>query len=122
MPKVLVVEDEMLIRLHVVDTFRDNGFTVVEAADGEQALRLLEADASIDAVFSDVTLPGVVDGFAVGRWVRRHRPGVPVFLTSGEVNAAHAERVAGEAPFFAKPCDYAEVADFIRSRLQACDA
>ena len=112
----------MLIRLHVVDSFRDSGFTVVEAADGAQALEILEQDPSIDAVFTDVTLPGHVDGFAIARWVRSRRPTVPVFLTSGEVTAAHAERIAGGEPFFAKPCDYLEVADIIRRRLEKCGA
>jgi len=122
MPKVLVVEDEMLIRLHVADSFRDSGFTVLEAADGAQALRILEQDPSIDAVFTDITLPGDIDGFAVARWVRSRRPAAKVFLTSGEVTAAHAERVAGDEPFFAKPCDYTEVAEIIRGRLESCGA
>jgi len=108
----------MLIRLHVVDTFRDSGFIVVEAADGVQALQILEKDRSIDALFTDITLPGDVDGFAVARWARNQRPGLAVFLTSGEVTAMHAERIAGDEPFFAKPCDYAEVAEVIRSRLE----
>lgn len=120
MPKVLVVEDETLIRLHIVDSFRDSGFAVVEAADGADALRALEQDPLIDAVFTDITLPGEVDGFAVARWVRSRRPAVPVFLTSGEVTAAHAERVAGAEPFFAKPCDYLQVAEIIRGRLEKC--
>ena len=110
----------MLIRLHVVDSFRDSGFAVVEAADGAQALQILERDPSIQAVFTDITLPGDIDGFAVARWLRSHRPAVRVFLTSGEVTAAHAERIAGDEPFFAKPCDYAEVADIIRGRLEKC--
>ena len=117
MPKVLVVEDEMLIRLHVADTFRDSGFAVLEAADGASALRMLEKDESIAAVFTDVTLPGELDGFALARWVRSQRPGVPVVLTSGEVTAAHAERIGRGEPFFAKPCDYVEVANFIRGLL-----
>ena len=112
----------MLIRLHVVDSFSDSGFAVVEAADGVQALKILEQDRSIDAVFTDLTLPGDVDGFAVARWARDHRPGLPVFLTSGEVTQSHAERIAPDEPFFGKPCDYAEVAASIRGRLQKCDA
>ena len=122
MPKVLVVEDEMLIRLHVADSFRDSGFAVAEAADGASALRILEQDDSIDAVFTDVTLPGEPDGFALARWVRSKRPGLPVVLTSGEVTAAHAERIGLDEPFFAKPCDYADVAAFIRAQLEKCSA
>ena len=112
----------MLIRLHVADTFRDSGFTVVEAADGAKALQILEQDKSIDAVFTDVTLPGELDGFAVARWVRKQRPDLPVVLTSGEVTATHAERIGRDEPFFAKPCDYTDVAEFIRGRLEKCGA
>ena len=122
MPKILIVEDELLIRMHVADTFRDHGFAVVEAADGTNALQILAQDTAINAVFTDVTLPGDVDGFGVARWVRKERPGVPVVLTSGEVTATHAERIGRDEPFFAKPCDYAEVAAFIRARLQKCGA
>jgi DNA-binding NtrC family response regulator len=122
MPTVLVVEDELLIRLHVADTFRDRGFEVIEAGDAAAALSILKANARVDAVFSDVSLPGGLDGFALARWIRNHRPGVPVVLTSGEVTADHAHAVSREEPFFAKPCDYDHVADFIRQRLQACGA
>jgi DNA-binding NtrC family response regulator len=120
MPKILVVEDEMLIRLHVADTFRDCGFEVVEAADGQNALAHLQSDRSIAAVFSDVTLPGQPDGFGLARWVRANRPGLPVVITSGEVTATHAQAVSKDEPFFAKPCDYAGVAAFIRGLLDRC--
>jgi CheY-like chemotaxis protein len=122
MPTILVVEDELLIRLHVADTFRDCGFNVIEAADGTGALQILQGNASIHAVFTDVTLPGQPDGFALARWIRQHRPGLPVVLTSGEVTAAHAKAVNAREPFFAKPCDYGGIAAFIRERLQPCGA
>lgn len=111
----------MLIRLHVADTFRDCGFEVIEAADGEEAIKCLQRE-SIDAVFTDVTLPGQSDGFAVARWTKKNRPGIPVILTSGEVTAAHAETVSKDEPFFGKPCDYMQIAKFIRGLLQECDA
>lgn len=120
MPRILVVEDEMLIRLHVADTFRDCGFEVVEAADGGSALAILQRDHSIAAVFTDVTLPGQPDGFGLARWLRSKRPGVPVVLTSGEVTANHAQMVSKDEPFFAKPCDYVRVAAFIRGLLDNC--
>jgi CheY-like chemotaxis protein len=120
MPTILVVEDELLIRLHVADTFRECGFKVLEAADGGEAIASLQRNASIRAVFTDVTLPGQPDGFGVARWVRNNRPGIPVVLTSGEVSATHAQAVSKDEPFFAKPCDYAEVAAFIRGRLEKC--
>ena len=110
----------MLIRLHVADTFRDFGFEVLEAADGQDALAHLQRDRSIDAVFSDVTLPGQPDGFGLARWIRTNRPGLPVILTSGEVTATHSQAVSKDEPFFAKPCDYAGVAAFIRGLLDRC--
>jgi DNA-binding response OmpR family regulator len=119
MPTILVIEDEMLIRLHVAETFRDCGFEVLEAADGAKAIELLQAGAGIDAVFTDVSLPGQPDGFGIARWVRNHRPELPVVLTSGEVTATHVQGISKE-PFFAKPCDYAEVAAFIRGLLENC--
>jgi DNA-binding response OmpR family regulator len=122
MPNVLVVEDELLIRLHVADYLRDHGFEVLEAGDGTRALEILQREPSIDAVFTDVSLPGEPDGFGIARWVRKHRPAVPVLLTSGEVSEAHARRMAGDEPFFAKPCDYAEVVKLIRRRLAQCGA
>lgn len=122
MRTILVVEDELLIRLHVADTFRDRGFEVIEAADGKFALDVLQGNASVDAVFTDVTLPGQPDGFGLARWIRDHRPGLPVVLTSGEVTAAHAQAIATQEPFFAKPCDYDDVAAFIRERLQPLGA
>jgi CheY-like chemotaxis protein len=120
MPTILVVEDEALIRLHIADTFRDCGFEVIEAADGAEAIEHLQDHPAIAAVFTDVTLPGKPDGFGVARWVRKNRPHLPVVLTSGEVTAAHAQKIAKDEPFFAKPCDYADVAAFIRGRLEKC--
>ena len=120
MPTILVVEDETLIRLHVSDTFRDCGFEVIEAGDAAAAIGELQRNRAIDAVFTDLSLPGGADGFAVSRWVREHRPGLPVVLTSGEVTAAHAQAVSAQEPFFAKPCDYAAVAAFIRGLLENC--
>ncbi len=117
MRKILVVEDEMLILMDVADTFREHGFEVLEARDGTQALAILETDPEVAAVFTDVTLPGQPDGFAIARWVRRYRAGVPVILTSGEVTEAHAASIGRDEPFFAKPCDYAAVVAFIRQHL-----
>lgn len=87
---------------------------MLEAPDGARALELLETDRSIDLVFTDITLPGSPDGFALAQWIREHRPGLPVILTSGKVSGPAPET---ELPFFAKPCDYAQVAAFIHALL-----
>jgi len=118
MPTILVVEDELLIRLHVADTLRDRGFKVIEVADASAALEVLQADLPVDAVFTDVSLPGNMDGFGLARWIRNHRPGLPVALTSGEVTADHAHAVSANETFFAKPCDYDDIARFLRRELE----
>jgi len=117
MRKILVVEDEMLILMDVADTFREHGFEVLEARNGPEALGILQNNPDVAAVFTDVTLPGQPDGFAIARWVRKHRAGVPVILTSGEVTEAHAASIGRHEPFFAKPCDYGAVATYIRQQL-----
>jgi DNA-binding NtrC family response regulator len=118
MPTILVVEDEMLIRLHVADYFRDCGFDVLEAADGARAIEILQGDVPVHVVFTDITLPGQPDGFGLAQWIRNRTPELPVFLTSGEVTAAHALAALRKEPFFAKPCDYDEVAAHIRASLE----
>ena len=104
-PTVLVVEDEVLIRLHAVDSLTDAGFNVIEAADAAQAIEVLKTCDAVDLVFTDITLPGDLDGFGLVKWIRTQNPSLPIILTSGGHNAAlAAERCKGE-PFFEKPYD-----------------
>jgi DNA-binding NtrC family response regulator len=90
---------------------------VVEAADGHQALELLRADASIDVVFTDITLPGQPDGFSLAQWVRSRSASMPIILTSGGHNAARAAEQCKGEPFFEKPYDIGELASRIRGML-----
>ena len=104
-PCILIVEDEPLICLIVADYLRDHGFLVIEAMDVAEAMTLLEArDVVVDLVFSDVHMPGELDGFDLARWVCATFPGLPVILASG---AARTSDLAGElcafAPIEAKP-------------------
>lgn len=87
-PSILVVEDEVRIRLTVADHLRDCGFRVLQAANGDEARRIIEGGETIDLIFSDVQMPGTLDGFSLARWIRAHKPGVPVLLTSGYVKSA----------------------------------
>ena len=121
MPTVLVVEDELLIRMHVADLFRDFGLDVLEAGDAAEALRILQASRPVHAVFSDITLPGQPDGFGLAQWIRQRLPGLPVVLTSGKVNDDHAREAGAAGPFFPKPCDYTEVASRIRSLIEKAE-
>jgi CheY-like chemotaxis protein len=86
---VLVVEDEFSIRLFVADYLRDAGFRVLEAADADDAIHFLKLEVRpVSVVFSDVRLPGGMDGLELARWVRSYSPDTHVILTSGYVGAA----------------------------------
>src|SRR5262245_45697420 len=109
-PTVLVVEDDVLVRIMVAAYLRECGFDVVEAGNADEAIRVLEADLRVDVVFSDVNMPGSMDGFGLAQWLRRERPGLEIILTSG---AARTAKEAGElcehGPIMAKPYDHAEL-------------
>jgi len=120
-PAILVVEDEVLIRLVIADYLRECGFKVYEAGTALEAIAVLESDkASIDLVFSDVRLPGDMNGFALAQWTRKNRPGLPVVLTSGDSKKSEAAKELCEnEPFFAKPYDVQLVVAHIRTLIDA---
>lgn len=107
---VLVVEDEVLVRMVIADYLRDCGYHVLEAGSGREAITLFEAQLAIDVVFSDVQMPGDTDGFALARWVRANRPGVHVILTSGVARASDAAaELCDDGPLLEKPYEAGEV-------------
>lgn len=112
---ILVVEDEVLIRLDVADFLRDNGFQVVEAANADEAIAVLNSAMRVSLVFTDVQMPGTMDGIALARWMLAHRPGIPVIVTSGRLRS---EDLVGEladlVPLERKP--YSEPALLARIR------
>jgi CheY-like chemotaxis protein len=117
-PVVLVVEYEILIRSAVAEYLRTSGNSVVEAANASEAIAVLAAEVPVDVVFSDIQMPGTMDGLGLARWVYRHHPGIHVMLTSGNADAARAAKAA--EIFFPKPYRAAEVA--IRIRLVLAEA
>jgi CheY-like chemotaxis protein len=96
---VLIVEDEFLLRWPVAEYLRDSGYRVIEASSVPEAIVVLSGDARIDAIFSDINLPGELGVLALSSWLERHRPGVPLLLTSGE---PVPRELAGK-PFISKP-------------------
>jgi two-component system, response regulator PdtaR len=115
---VLVVEDEALIRMMVVEELRDSGFRVVEAANAPEAMALFAADAEIDVVFSDVHMPGAINGLGLAQWVLGQRPGVTVILTSGVIRTADlAAELRNIGPILAKPYETATVVRRIRAAM-----
>ena len=98
---VLVVEDEVLVRLSLAATLRDEGFLVLEAANADEAIAVLSGSTSVDVVMTDVNMPGLLDGVALSRYVRTTRPGLKVIVVSGRVAFEAASEVADA--FLAKP-------------------
>ena len=118
-PTILIVEDEVLIRIALSDYLQECGFKVLETGHAGEAVEIIEhSPVTIDLVFSDVVMPGAMDGFALAIWVRAHRPGLPVILTSGDAKkAACARELCEREPFFAKPYDLTRVVARIRAVL-----
>src|ERR1700741_1878529 len=82
---ILVVEDEALIRMHCADMIRDLGFEVIEAVDAGEAVSLLESVPGIKGVFTDIPMPGSMDGLMLAAAIRARGPPVALLITSGKV-------------------------------------
>jgi len=112
---ILVVEDELLVRAVAVMHLQERGFSVIEAQDADEAMLILRHDRSIAAVFSDVQMPGSMDGLALAQWLANTRPTVKVLLTSG--------RIIPDKPmewrFLAKPYKLEELEQELRNLLVA---
>jgi CheY-like chemotaxis protein len=116
-PRILLVEDEFLIRTLMAEYLRQDGFEVVEAANGLEAVELLSAGARIDLVLTDVSMPGPVDGLNVLQFVKSALPGTPVLVTSGHLEAAQAY-AGGATGFLPKPLDLGAVVAALRLALE----
>lgn len=101
-PTVLVVEDDNLLRMDIVDMFADAGFEVIEAWSGSMAVRLLEQQPAIALVFSDVQMPGPIDGIALARVLAQRWPATVIMLCSGMVTPRVDDLPSG-VRFFSKP-------------------
>ena len=81
--RVLVVEDEALVRLILVETLADEGYEVIEARTGDDAVRLIEDGGAFDIVVTDIQMPGRLNGIEVGRRVRAANPRIPIVYVTG---------------------------------------
>src|SRR4051812_7315266 len=101
-PNVLVVEDEMILRMRAVDIVEDAGFNPVEAVNADQAISILESRSDISLLFTDIQMPGSIDGLKLAHAVHERWPSVKIILVSGQVKPSETERPAGSR-FFGKP-------------------
>jgi CheY-like chemotaxis protein len=84
---VLIVEDAILVRLTIADYLRGAGYAIFEAANAAEAVAVFASGGRVDVVFTDVQMPGVMDGLMLAGWVQEHHPSVQVLVTSGKGDA-----------------------------------
>ncbi len=105
---VLVVEDEMLLRMRAVDIVEDAGFASVEALDADEAVAILESRSDIALLFTDIQMPGSMDGLGLAHAVHERWPPVKIILVSGQLKLADID-IPPNSCFFGKPFEAAEM-------------
>ena len=104
-PTVLVVEDEPLIRMAAVDLVHDAGLKALEAANADDAIQILEARKDIRIVFTDVDMPGTMDGLKLAHHIRKRWPPILLIIASGKSILDEAD-LPSDARFFPKPYEH----------------
>lgn len=105
---VLVVEDEALILMDIVEQLEAEGFKVYEASNGARAMRLLDLHPDISLLFTDIDMPGSMDGLKLAAAVRNGWPPIKIIVTSG-ARMIEASDMPGGSMFFSKPYQHASV-------------
>lgn len=105
---ILVVEDDPLLLLDALDMVEDAGFTAYGASNADEAIQLLERHSSIRILFTDVDMPGSMDGLRLAQTVRDRWPPVSIMITSGHISV-RKEELPEKGLFFAKPYPPASV-------------
>lgn len=101
-PQVLIVEDEPLLRMDMADHLNAEGFSVFEAQDADEAIVILERNPGIHLVFTDIDMPGSMDGLKLAAAVRDRWPPVKIIVTSGHRTVEITDLPDGSM-FFSKP-------------------
>jgi two-component sensor histidine kinase len=117
-PNVLVVEDEMILRMRAVDIVEDAGFRSVEAVNADEAISILESRSDISLLFTDIQMPGSMDGLKLAHAVHERWPSIKIILVSGQVKPSDAERPANSR-FFGKPLGVQEMITELQTMVGA---
>jgi DNA-binding NtrC family response regulator len=99
---ILVVEDDALLRIVAADTLEEHGFGVVQAANADAALKLLETRDDVRLLFTDIQMPGSCDGMDLARQVHARWPNILLVITSGQIKPTEAE-IPDHGHFLGKP-------------------
>ena len=115
-PVVLIVEDEFLLRMDAVDMIGAAGFEVLEAVNADEAIEILEARRDITVVFTDIQMPGSMDGLKLARAIKGRWPPIKIVATSGHVNVTHEDLPEG-GRFVPKPYSPREITGILRELI-----
>jgi CheY-like chemotaxis protein len=115
---ILIVEDEPLVRIDMASYNEDAGFTVYEAGNADEAIRILEQHSEIRLIFTDIHMPGSMDGLRLAHYVRGRWPPVKIIVTSGLVKVRSEDLPKG-ALFVEKPYRPEHVTDRVREMIAA---
>jgi CheY-like chemotaxis protein len=114
---VLVVEDEPITRMDVVEQLEEGGFKVFEAPDADRAIKILEANPAIRVLFTDIDMPGSMDGLKLAAAVRDRWPPIRIVVASG-LRKVNLDALPDNSRFFSKPYNVNEIAATMRSMVQ----
>jgi CheY-like chemotaxis protein len=115
-PVVLVVEDEPLLRMLAVEVVEEAGFVAIEARDADEAVALLESRSDISVLFTDIDMPGSMDGIKLAHAVRGRWPPIKILLVSGQVRLQPSE-LPLSSRFVRKPYRAAAMVEELRSLI-----
>ncbi|PZU19161.1 MAG: response regulator [Shinella sp.] len=115
---VIVVEDEMIVRMDIAMSLQDEGFTVLEASNADEAIKLLDTHPEIRLMFTDIDMPGSMDGLKLAEAVRDRWPPVKIIVASGH-RQLKDDLLPVEGKFFSKPYEHAAVISAMREMLVA---
>lgn len=105
---ILVVEDEMLLRMRAVDMVEDAGYTSIEAVDADEAVAILESRSDIALLLTDIQMPGSMDGLKLAHTVHERWPPIRIILVSGQLKLANID-IPADSLFFGKPIEAGEM-------------
>ncbi len=114
---ILVVEDEVLVRMLACDILKDGGYDVLEAVSAEEALVLIEARPDVVLMFTDVDVPGEINGLGLARLVALRTPTLPILITSGAGVAPEVD-IPPTGRFLQKPYTPSVLIEIVRSMTQ----
>lgn len=116
-PAVLVVEDDTLLRFHALDLVEGAGYEAIEAENADEAIRILERRTDIRLIFTDIDMPGSMDGLKLAAMVRDRWPPVEIIVTSG-VRSVSESDLPIRGMFFSKPYSADRVTAAMRNFIE----